>query len=272
MSEASTPKNWWEAWSSHIVWGGLVFTCFFVFIEKLVERDWGSALAALLLGLGIAAVALHSKAWLERTNPNWACAGALALVLALILSPFIEEKRWPFSAWFPATPSETDIAKAVQKATDPIRAQLALAWKERDQAQARVKELENPPQQLTLGNLLTSDKQNTIQFDPNLFAQSTPNPWQLGKPLWDTTNTLTSILPSKEQELQSALDSKNKEIETVTKERDAALLEAKKLRAPSVQPSPTTGPIAWKSSRRAWRRRTSSSPSPRCRSTGRTRW
>jgi hypothetical protein len=118
MAESSTPKSWWEATSSHIVWGALVFTCFFVFVEKLVERDWGSALAALILGLGIAAVALHSKTWLERTNPNWAYTAALALVLALILSPFVEDKRWPFSAWSQSAPGPTaeEIAKAVVKA------------------------------------------------------------------------------------------------------------------------------------------------------------
>jgi hypothetical protein len=130
MSEASTPKNWWEAISAHVVWGALVFTCFLVFVEKLLERDYGTALAALLLGLGIAAVALHSKTWLERTNPNWAYAAALALVLALTLSPFIEEKRWPFSAWVrssgPAvivhdySPTTDDIAKAIA----PIQAKL----------------------------------------------------------------------------------------------------------------------------------------------------
>jgi len=92
MSDASTPKTWLEAWSSHIVWGGLVFTCFLVFIEKLIEQHFGQALASFLLGLGIAAVALHSKTWLERTNPNWAYAAAIVAVLALIASPFLEQK------------------------------------------------------------------------------------------------------------------------------------------------------------------------------------
>lgn len=119
MSESSTPKSLWEAISSHIVWGALVFTCFLIFIEKVLDKDYGTALAAILLGLGIAAVAYHSKTWLERTNPNWAYAAALALVLALILSPFVEEKRWPFSAWFPTSGSQLtadEIASAVVKA------------------------------------------------------------------------------------------------------------------------------------------------------------
>src|SRR6202171_3103712 len=98
VSDASTPKTWWEAISSHVVWGSLVFTCFLVFIEKLIEQHYGQALAALILGFGIAAVALHSKAWLERTNPNWAFAGLLLAVLTLVEMPFIEQRRWPFLA------------------------------------------------------------------------------------------------------------------------------------------------------------------------------
>ena len=68
MSDEKPPKNWWE-FASNWTWGGLVFTCAFVFIEKLVEQNYGQALFALILGLGIGAVALHSKTWLnERTQ------------------------------------------------------------------------------------------------------------------------------------------------------------------------------------------------------------
>ncbi len=148
MSEASTPKTWWEATSAHIVWGALVFTCFLVFVEKLLERDFGTALAALLLGLGIAAVALHSKTWLERTNPNWAYSAAVVVVSALILSPFVEEKRWPLSVWFqssaPATvihdpPSNEDIAAATKpfrEQNTAIAKQLGDALAERDMARS----------------------------------------------------------------------------------------------------------------------------------------
>jgi hypothetical protein len=170
MSEASAPKTWWEAISAHVVWGALVFTCFLVFIEKLLERDFGTALAALLLGLGIAAVALHSRTWLDRTNPNWVYAASVAAIFALILSPFVEEKRWPFSAWFSQPtqsarlPSADDIAAAVVKAlpkqalptTDEIESAAAPIRAERDQALASLanakgdvaqlaKQLDGPP-------------------------------------------------------------------------------------------------------------------------------
>ncbi len=110
MSDEKPPKNWWE-FASNWTWGGLVSTCAVVFIERLVEQNYGQALFALILGLGIGAVALHSKTWLERTNPNWIYAACLAAVLSILLLPNIEEKRWPISAWFaPARVSDVDIA------------------------------------------------------------------------------------------------------------------------------------------------------------------
>jgi hypothetical protein len=96
MSEGPFPKTFKEA-LPYITWGSLIFTCGFVVIEKVVEQSYGQALAALLLGLAILAVALNSKTWIERTNPNWAFAGALMAVLAILSLPFIEQQRWPFS-------------------------------------------------------------------------------------------------------------------------------------------------------------------------------
>ena len=163
MSEASTPKTWWEAWSSHVVWGALVFTCFLVFVEKLVEQHFGQALAAFLLGLGIMAVALHSKTWLEKTNPNWAFAAALALVIALVLSPFVEQKHWPFSAWFPspaASQSLTadEIADAVIKKlpkNPPTPSPIMLA-------EAGMKQPPNPQTELVGGPYVPSDIERMI--------------------------------------------------------------------------------------------------------------
>jgi hypothetical protein len=107
MSDASTPKTWWEAMSSHVVWGSLVFTCFLVFVEKLIEQHYGQALAAFLLGLGIAAVSLHSKAWLERTNPNLAFAGAALCIMAVLSFPFVEQHRWPYQDAISKPPPQT---------------------------------------------------------------------------------------------------------------------------------------------------------------------
>lgn len=67
----------------------------------------------------MSAVALHSKTWLERTNPNWAYGASLALLLAIILSPFVEQRRLPFSTVFHDPPTAAEI----ENATAPIRAE-----------------------------------------------------------------------------------------------------------------------------------------------------
>lgn len=99
MSEGPFPKSIQEAipW---ITWGAVIFTFFLVFVEKLVEGAYGQALSALIGGGLVTAVALHSKTWLEKTNPNWAIAAAFALLFAIISEPWIEQKKWPFASWF----------------------------------------------------------------------------------------------------------------------------------------------------------------------------
>lgn len=99
MSEGPFPKTIKEAlpW---ITWGAIIFTFFLVFVEKLVEGAYGQALSALIGGGLVTAMALHSKTWLEKTNPNWAFAAALALLFAIISEPWIEQKKWPFTSWF----------------------------------------------------------------------------------------------------------------------------------------------------------------------------
>jgi hypothetical protein len=129
MSEGPSPTSWKDA-KPYITWGSLVFTCFFVFIEKLVEQSYGQALASFLLGLAIATVALNSKTWLERTDPNWGFAGALILVATFLTAPFVEQHRWPFSTIIRDPPNAEDIAKA----TAPIQKQLTDVTDQRDAA------------------------------------------------------------------------------------------------------------------------------------------
>jgi hypothetical protein len=178
MSEASTPKTWWEAFSSHIVWGSLVFTCFLVFVEKLIEQHYGQALAALLLGLGIAAVALHSKTWLERTNPNWMFAGTAIAVMALVSFPFVEQRRWPFTGLHspgivPGPPSAEDIAKA----TAPIRAELESVKRELTTTRG---ELENTKQQLRAARNAPTGRVLTPEPTP---AKQGPITWHVDSQL-----------------------------------------------------------------------------------------
>jgi hypothetical protein len=140
MSTDMPPKNWKDA-IPNTTWGALVFTCFFVFIEKLVEQNYGQALAALILGLAIMAVALHSKTWLERTNPNWIFAAFTLLVAAIVLSPLIEQRRWPFfesnAPQSPVVIHDPPSAEDIAKATATISNQLNIVTQQRDSAVAK---------------------------------------------------------------------------------------------------------------------------------------
>ena len=119
MSDGVFPKSWSEA-LPYLAWAALVLPCAGAFFTAMFQGSYGQALAALVIGLGIAIVALHSKTWLERTSPNWVYVGALMLVLALLLSPFFEQKRWPLSISFQTQASPEEIAAAVVHAMPPL--------------------------------------------------------------------------------------------------------------------------------------------------------
>lgn len=112
MSDGPHPRNW-DDFLPWATWGGLDFSCLLVVIEKAVEGEWRTAFIALVLTIVIAAVALYSKIWLDRTHPSLAYLSAFAILMVILLSPFVEEKRWPFSVWFPSSPSADEIAKAI---------------------------------------------------------------------------------------------------------------------------------------------------------------
>jgi hypothetical protein len=136
------PKTWREA-IPLIVWGILIFAAGFEGIATLVHAEWLSSLASFALMVGLTAMLLHWKSWLAAVNPNW-LAGAVTVVLAaIILSPFIEQGRWPFSVWFqsgsPSATHDPPTAEDIAKATAPIRVErdkaisdLATATKDRD--------------------------------------------------------------------------------------------------------------------------------------------
>jgi hypothetical protein len=46
-------------------------------------------------------------------SPYWWFGTLFVALLALILSPLVEDRRWPFSAWFPEGPTADQIASAV---------------------------------------------------------------------------------------------------------------------------------------------------------------
>jgi hypothetical protein len=68
------------------------------------ERAGISFLAMLILTAGI----VHRKrlkAWVARTSPNWVFAAFLALLLAVALLPYVEQRRLPFAGWLTPMPN-----------------------------------------------------------------------------------------------------------------------------------------------------------------------
>ena len=114
MSEGPYPKTVRET-LPYIAWGSLIFTSFYQVIERTIEAEYGRALLAFVLGIVLIAMALHSKTFLERTNPNWAFFGAAIAVLLLVFEPAVERHGWPIVQWSTPLPSVDEIAEAVAR-------------------------------------------------------------------------------------------------------------------------------------------------------------
>jgi hypothetical protein len=168
MSEGPFPKTIQEAipW---VTWGAVVFTFFLVFVEKLVESAYGQALSALIGGGIVTAVALHSKTWLQKTNPNLVFAAALALLFAIISAPWVEQKRWPFSAWF----YDSNIVE-LQNST--LIEWLQQAQRNRDEAKQLAAEAET--QKATLVEWLQNAQHERDDVRQELQRQRKPSPLQ----------------------------------------------------------------------------------------------
>src|SRR5208282_6234636 len=171
MSEGSwLPKTWTEA-LPQVFWGVLILGFGPEFCVSILDANYGRALLAIVGLVALLAMLIHQEQLKQRlmtVNPNW-IAGAFVLFLAtIILSPFVEEKRWPFSAWFHA-PSNTDQA-ANTAALAAFQAQLATVTQERDAARRELDMARKSPsiQQLAgerLGDLSNEQLANyAMQF------------------------------------------------------------------------------------------------------------
>jgi hypothetical protein len=107
-----TPKEWLLA----AIWGIFAFAAGFESVVSLVHGEWGPSAAAFVLFLALAGVALmltfsdRLRQWALGISPNWIVGACMTLLLIIALSPYVEEKRWPFSAWFPAPATSEQIA------------------------------------------------------------------------------------------------------------------------------------------------------------------
>jgi hypothetical protein len=132
-SEFPVPRNWQEAWPV-ILWGMLALAFAFVIADSLAAlisdplmRAGGGVVA--LLGL-TAMLIYRDWLWGKFRNPSGGLiAGVLCILLfVLATSPFVEQKRWPFSVWFASTPTDAEPQMAA------LVEWLTLAQRERDQA------------------------------------------------------------------------------------------------------------------------------------------
>jgi hypothetical protein len=134
------PKNWKEA-RPQIIWGVLVLGCGLELIISVLDGNFSRAFFALVGLLGFPAMLIHGeqlKQKLLNINPNWIVAAFSLFLVAIILSPFVEEKRWPLSAWFQTSGPHTVIhdpptAEDIARAVAPIQADRDAAVRERDQ-------------------------------------------------------------------------------------------------------------------------------------------
>ncbi|MGH6839043.1 MAG: hypothetical protein ACREDT_09620 [Methylocella sp.] len=86
------------------IWGIFAFAAGFEAIASLVHGEWIPAIASFLLFLALVAVLLlllfgaPVNQLRFAINSNWLPAAVAMLLLVIALSPFVEQRRWPFSA------------------------------------------------------------------------------------------------------------------------------------------------------------------------------
>ncbi len=140
------PKNWIEA-VPIVLFGfyGLAFA--FGAVEAMNRTEAGLVIADTVGCIICAAIALawwKRRDWLPQkmvattvsviTDARWLLVGLSTLLIASMLAPFVEQKRWPLSAWFPIIIHDHAAPAEIAKATSEIQAKLDQAIKERDAA------------------------------------------------------------------------------------------------------------------------------------------
>jgi hypothetical protein len=149
-SEFPIPRSWSQAWPI-ILWGMLAFSFVLVFAESLLALIENPMLRAGMAGvslIGVTAMLIYRQTLLAKFRNPTAAQIILTIstvLLVIALSPFVEERRWPFLALF-ASQDNTE----AQKAT--LIEWLRGAQAERDlarQALDAAKALQPPPADIT---------------------------------------------------------------------------------------------------------------------------
>ena len=103
MAEEPIPSGWNQAIPS-LIWGALVLAFAFLFVDSLGQlfadpiRRGGFAFTAML---GLVAVTIYRK-WLwtkfQSLSGGSVLAAILVFIVVIALSPFVEQRRWPFQS------------------------------------------------------------------------------------------------------------------------------------------------------------------------------
>jgi hypothetical protein len=130
-----TPKEWLVA----AIWGIFAVAAGGQFINSAVHGELWPAIYSLAIFLVLCVIIVavifseQVRQWIGRLSPNW-FAGAIATSLIIVaLSPYVQEKHWPFSDWLPTKPPSADeianavIGKLPKQATAPVQAAGATA-------------------------------------------------------------------------------------------------------------------------------------------------
>jgi hypothetical protein len=142
--EGPLPRTWQEA-VPYLVWVVLILGFGLECVAHLLRGEILQAIFALGGMVGLAAMMLHWTQIRGKFNDTrWLVAAGMLLLLALILSPFVEEKRWPFLNQIGTAPTviySPPSAEDIAKATAPIQAELDAAKRQREEAQSIISNL-----------------------------------------------------------------------------------------------------------------------------------
>jgi hypothetical protein len=221
VSDHLPPETPTQAARALIAWfaGALAFESVHEFAEA---ASYGTAFA---YGLGAVVVAVadyNLKALLVgsprltkslnrvASDARWWVGAAMVSLLIISISPYVEQRRWPFARQFSAPSSPTVIhdpptADDIAKATAPIRVERDTAIKERDAAKKELQDAKKEalPTLSPLGTLTTPLSTNS---PPGLFN----SPPLTASP---SLGTIPVLPTEKERQLQAELDAKTKELE-----------------------------------------------------------
>jgi hypothetical protein len=116
MSESSwVPKTWTEA-TPYIVWGILAFAFGFEGVGALIHGEWWPATFGLGGMVGLSAMLIHwTRVRQAFGDVRWLVAAMMFAMVVVVLSPYVEQQRWPFASQFHSLlgPTADDVAEAV---------------------------------------------------------------------------------------------------------------------------------------------------------------